>query len=556
MIILPEINLPSISRIQEINVRIIFFIITPILTALIFLYFDFLGPFKPVAYSFPVFTLGVGVIWPKIESSQKDNEIQRNAHFFLSYLGILSTSSAAAPDIFKIISERDGYGYLSIQSRKIHSMVENYNQQMVQACKRVGEDTPNDDISSYLERLALNLEAGVNLEDFMVREQDIYFDDYISNYEGSLDDMDTYRDLFIAILLSSSFMVIFSLIIPTLIDISPNILLAGTLLVFLSGETMFTFAMKAIIPYDPIWHNKDEDNKVQRRIKSITLIGFGLTISTTIFTILMYLGILPGSNLPLPLYVAIPITPLAVPGAYSYYEERKVKKRDKNYPSFLRALGSSETIKQGTAVDALEALRKKDFGEITVNVRNLYKRLNTRISRQNSWEVFTTECGSYLIQRFSDMYIDGRMKGSNAERIGDIIGDNFEKILRAREKRARKAISLIGTVYGVTASVSFAFYVGLEMIKMMIDIIGSIGLEGTSQQILSLSGFNMTIATFMITVIILINATIASILIKISDGGSYFGSLLHFVGLVWIGVVSNIIASRLFASLIPAMPGT
>ena len=547
-------DIPSMNNIEDVNPRLIFFAITPILIILVYIYFDFLGPFKPVSYTFPLFTLGVGIIWPKIEESRKDQDIKRNLHFYLTYLGVLSISNTSAPEIFKVVSESDEYGTISMQSRKIYSIVTNYNQQLVQACKKVGEATPNEELSDFLERLALNLESGVDIEDFLVREQDIMIDDYKSNYEGALNDMDIYRDLFIAILLSTSFMVVFSLIIPTLIDINPNLLLAGSQLGFLTGELMFTYAMKAILPYDPLWHNKDQDNKALKRIKKMTALGFGLTILTTILAILMYMGILPGSDLPPTLYVAISVTPLAIPGAYTYYEERKIRQRDQAYPSFLRALGSSETIKQGTSVGPLETLREKDFGELTGNVENLYKRLNTRISRKRSWNNFILESGSYLIQRFTETYIDGRIKGANAERIGDLIADNFEGILRVRKKRARKSISLKGSIYGASAAVSFTFFVGLEMIKMMIDMIGNIGLPGSSQQILSLSGYNMTLATFMITVIVLINATIASILIKISDGGSYYGSLLHFVGLTWVGVVSSIIASRLFASLIPSMP--
>jgi len=60
--------------------------------------------------------------------------------------------------------------------------------------------------------------------------------------------------------------------------------------------------------------------------------------------------------------VAIPVTPLLLPGWRMRQEEQKVKVRDGEFPSFIRALGAVESVKQTSTGSVLESLRRKDFG--------------------------------------------------------------------------------------------------------------------------------------------------------------------------------------------------
>jgi len=93
-------------------------------------------------------------------------------------------------------------------------------------------------------------------------------------------------------------------------------------------------------------------------------------------------------------------------------EEQKVKVRDGEFPSFIRALGAVESVKQTSTGSVLESLRRKDFRALTDNVDALYKRLNMRIDDIRSWRLFAAETGSYLIQKFGDMYVVGRQMGA------------------------------------------------------------------------------------------------------------------------------------------------
>ncbi|MDY7082484.1 MAG: flagellar assembly protein FlaJ, partial [Halobacteria archaeon] len=139
-----------------------------------------------------------------------------------------------------------------------------------------------------------------------------------------------------------------------------------------------------------------------------------------------YLGFL-SFGLPLPLQFAIPITPLIYPGYIIRKEEKRIKKRDRSFPSFIRSLGSSEEVKKTTTTNVLETLSHKDFGAITPQIRNLYKRLNMRVSQEGAWEHFATESHSYLIQKFSEMYERARFMGGDTSKLSVVISKNFSR---------------------------------------------------------------------------------------------------------------------------------
>jgi len=78
--------------------------------------------------------------------------------------------------------------------------------------------------------------------------------------------------------------------------------------------------------------------------------------------------------------------------------------------------------------ESLRQLIYHDFGPLTQNVRELYKRLNTRINKIRAWEYFAAGTGSNLIERFGTIFAEGTHLGGKPEVIGEIIGDNVMEI--------------------------------------------------------------------------------------------------------------------------------
>ena len=200
----------------------------------------------------------------------------------------------------------------------------------------------------------------------------------------------------------------------------------------------------------------------------------------------------------------------------------------------------------------MRTLQYKDFGSLTREVKNLYKRLNMRIDQVLSWNMFMKECESFIIHRFSEMYVDARIKGGVPDKLGKIIAKNVEKIRSLRTFRSQTTTTLIGVLYGITASLSFALYVGLMVVNMMANSMDVITLSGDvpAGNFLNLQLYNIPQVDFMIGLLLLIHSTLSSVMIKIVDGGHQVNAYLHFVVMMWISAVCGFAVSSGMGTLV------
>jgi flagellar protein FlaJ len=148
------------------------------------------------------------------------------------------------------------------------------------------------------------------------------------------------------------------------------------------------------------------------------------------------------------------------------------------------------------------------------------------------------ECETFIIHRFSEMYVDARIKGGVSEKLGKIIAKNVERIRALRAFRGQTTTTLIGVLYGITASLSFALYIGLQVVEMMARSMNVIELQGVpSAALVNLQLYNVGEVDFMISTLLLTHALLSSIMIKIVDGGHQINAYFHFVIMMWISAL-------------------
>jgi flagellar protein FlaJ len=305
-------------------------------------------------------------------------------------------------------------------------------------------------------------------------------------------------------------------------------------------------------PHDPLWyHPEDKPAPIETKIRNATIAGTVLTAALWIFSLLGMLGVSPVTlddvvffinPLPLPFYAAIPITPLLIPGFVVGAEEKKIKARDEEFPSFIRALGATEGAKQSTTSTVLETLRKKDFGPLTDNVDNLYKRLNMRIETTEAWRHFTAECRSHLIQSFSEMYLVGREMGGNPKLLGELISENMNEVQQLRQSRSQATTTLIGLLYGITAASTFAFFIGLQVVNILASM--TLDLQTGSSDfdvgtLINTEVYDIPLIEFLLVVIIMFGAMLSALMVRTVDGGHKANTFVHFVALSWLGAITG-----------------
>ena len=175
---------------------------------------------------------------------------------------------------------------------------------------------------------------------------------------------------------------------------------------------------------------------------------------------------------------------------------------------------------------------------LTKNVDALYKRLNMRIDDVRSWRLFAAETGSYLIQKFGDMYVVGRQMGGDPKLLGQVISQNQNQVLKVREKRQQATTTLIGVLYGITASSVFAFFIGLEVVEIMMEITGEMDLDQELVgSLLHTEQYNLVVIEYLLIMTIFINAMLSAIMIRLTDRGHLLSGLVHFVFMSWMGAV-------------------
>ncbi len=500
----------------------------------------------------PVVMLGllamvVAIIYPKLAQDRKRKQIRQRFHLFLTHITVLSMTNINRVEIFRTLAEEDEYDALAEEMGHLVAMVDTWNQSLDDACRLRAKQTTSPLLTDFLERLAYTVGGGQRISDFLMDEQDTIIQQFVTRYEADLAKLDVMKELYMSMMLSVAFILVFAIVLPILIGTNPTLLIGGTIVMFSIVQVAFIYAIHVISPYDPIWYIEEtEGTGPLNRIPRAMAIGIGCSVVLALVMIAAMLGYVPpiADRAPLPIMAAIPVTPLLLPGWRMRQEEQKVKVRDGEFPSFIRALGAVESVKQTSTGSVLESLRRKDFGALTANIDALYKRLNMRIDDIRSWRLFAAETGSYLIQKFGDMYVVGRQMGGDPKVLGQVISENQNEVLKVREQRQQATMTLIGVLYGITASAVFSFFVGLEVVEIMMDITSEMNLGEQSDiagSILNTEQYNIRTIEFLLILTIIINAGLSAVMIRLTDRGHMISALVHFVFLTWLGAVVAVV---------------
>jgi flagellar protein FlaJ len=511
----------------------------------------------PAAARVPMPLLGAlmlvtAIFYPKVQLSQRKRELNNRFHLMVTHMTVLSTTKIDRMEVFRALAAEDEYGELATELGRVVELVDTWNQSLDDACRRRAKQVPSDTLSDFFDRLAYNLGAGQPLEDYLVSEQDMIIENYTTVYEGTLGNLNVMKDLYLSMILSMTFALVFAVVLPVLTGTDPTMTVSAVILLFVFVQTGFYIAIRSIAPHDPVWfHPEKYPSPVDGRLNKLFAIGLGLSAVLAFITYGGRIGISPItldmivpflSPPPLTLYAAVPITPLIIPGLAVRAEEQRIKGRDNEFPSFIRGLGATEGAKQSTTSTVLKTLRKKDFGPLTPEIDNLYKRLNMRIEPASAWRHFTAECRSYLIQTFSEMYLVGREMGGDPKMLGELIAENMNQVLQLRQQRKQETTTLIGLLYGITAASTFAFFIGLQVVNILTEL--SLNLASTSgfdaASLINTSVYNIPFIEFLLIIIIVFSAMLSALMIRTLDGGHKLNSYMHFVILTWLGALTAI----------------
>ncbi|WP_440992238.1 archaellar assembly protein FlaJ [Haloarchaeobius baliensis] len=513
----------------------------------------------PLTIGGPVVLLGVfavfaALVYPKAVQDRQRKQIRQRFHLFLTHITVLSMTNINRIEIFRTLAEEDEYQALAEEMGFLVALVDTWNQSLDDSARMRARQVNSPLLSDFLERLAYTVGGGQQISEFLIDEQDSIIQQYVIRYEADLNKLDVMKELYLSMMLSTAFVLVFAIVLPVLVGINPTLAVGGVIFMFVVVQAGFVYAIHAVSPYDPVWYIQETAGDYPLQRAQPALVAGGV-LSLVAFVVVggILLGYLPVKSdvLPLPIMAAIPVTPLLIPGWLVRHEEKKVKERDSEFPSFIRALGAVESVKQTSTGNVLESLRRKDFGALTHNIDNLYKRLAMRVDSSRSWSLFAAETGSYLIQKFGDMYVEGRRMGGDPKMLGQVISRNQSEVLKLREQRQQATTTLIGVLYGLTAASVFSFFVGLEVVEMLMTIVSDMDLQASQMSfLLSTEQYDVQTIEYLLILTIVFNAMLSSIMVRVADRGHILSGYVHFVMLTWTGSLTAVITKIAVDALI------
>ncbi|QLG28456.1 archaellar assembly protein FlaJ [Halorarum halophilum] len=504
--------------------------------------------------------LGAAVGYPKLYLNSRKVAIENQLHLVMTHMTVLSTTNIDRMAVFRTLASEPEYGAAADELGRVVHLVDTWNQSLDDALRRRAKEVPSDAFSDFFDRLGYTIGAGQSLDEFLLSEQDAVVQNYITVYEGALGNLEVMKDLYMSMILSMTFALVFAIVLPILTGDNPTVTVAAVIVMFMLVQLGFYVMIRAMSPHDPVWFHSEQGAPSDLRLWGSLIVGVGLTFLLVLVVGLGLFGYGPGlpgllfflDETPLPLYICVPITPMMLTGVMLRIEENNIGERDDEFPSFIRALGAAESAKQSTTGDVLRTLHQKDFGSLTPAIVRLYRRLNIRIDPNQAWHTFAADTRSYLIQKFSDMYLEGREMGGRPKMLGELISKNMNTVMQLREQRRQATVTMIGLLYGITAASAFAFFIGLQVVDILADLSAQFNVQnaGGVAQLIYAGVYDIPLIQFLLLLVILFNAVLSSIMIRTIDGGNKANAYLHFVAMTWLGCGVAMFTQRLVTEIL------
>jgi len=127
--------------------------------------------------------------------------------------------------------------------------------------------------------------------------------------------------------------------------------------------------------------------------------------------------------------------------------------------------------------------------------------------------------------------------------LGELIGENMNEVNRLRSQRNQATTTLMGLLYGITAASTFAFFIGLEIVRILSDMSVDLGASSSfdAGQLINTQAYNIPLIEGLLIAVIMFSAMLSVLMIRTVDGGHKINTYMHFVILAWVGALTAIL---------------
>lgn len=496
----------------------------------------------------PIF---LGLFYPFIAWKNKESDINGKMHFFITHLRVLAISDMSLKDIVGAIGGNVAYKSLGEEMRKVSVLTNEWRVPLAKSFQFISKRTPSKILSDFLDRFSQSLDSGVEHRDFIETEQNAVLEEYKTMYESSNENITILNEVYVSLLIAIIFVMALGIVLPMIIgaeDMNTFIYLSSFLLIM--SEGLLLFLLRAMIPADEVWHLTGEKGDMELKSDKMVKISviMCIVIGAVLFLLKYSMGLQIVESIPFEIIVALALTPLIIPGIKLLKNEEEISRKERSFLGFLPALGSIATMRGGRINASVYYLSEKDYGVLTKHIRDLYRRLRTRISDDDSWEWFGIDTGSNYIQRSSEMFRQATAAAANPRNTAKMIAENIRKIRDLRVKKLAIVNTSIALFGGITFGIAFSVYTSLVIARHLNTIL----LEGMSGD--PFAGTTIDVGAILSTVppevfsnnfiivflVLVIHCFMLAFTICILRGSHKYITLLYFIPFVWIVAVTAV----------------
>ena len=516
---------------------------------------------NPIAFpSVGLIIIVLGVLYPYINWKNKENEINGKMHFFITHLRVLAISDLSLKDIINTIGEkRKVYKSLGDEIRKISILSTQWKVPLARAFRFISERTPSKMLRDFLDRFSQSLVSGVSHREFIEQEQGAVMEEYKTMYESANENLTILNEVYVSLLISIVFVMSFGLVLPMIMGTADmNTFVYGSAFALIATEGLLLYLLKSMMPADEIWPQTGEKSETEKNLYRLFFLSIMVSVVLGVFLFyLKFSGYQIFSLIPNEILVSIALTPLIIPGIKTFIEEQNIFRRERNFLGFLPALGSISAMKGGKINESVKYLSEKDYGILTPHIRNLYKRLSTRIDDDAAWEWFGVDTCSNYIQRGSEMFREATYAAANPRDVARMITENIRKIRDLRLKKLSIIKTTVSLFLGITFGIAFSIYVSLVIAQHLNEIWLEAGEPFKNLQQINIGAILTTVPPqifsnifYVVFLILIIHCLILSLTIKELRGSHLLITLLYFVPMVWIVSITSFVVTTFLGSYI------
>ena len=508
--------------------------------------------YNPITFIFAgTIPILLGVFYPYISWKNRESDINGKMHFFITHIRVLAISDLSLKDIVNVIGGNKAYKSLGEELRKISVLADQWRVPISKTFRFVGERTPSKILRDFLDRFSQSLDSGVEHREFIEHEQDAVLQEYKTIYEASNENVVILSEVYVSLLIAIIFVMSMGIVLPMVMgsqDMGSFIYVSSFML--LASEVMLLYLLRSMIPPDEMWHSTGEKGEIEqsllRTFKTTLIISVLLCVVLSISKIYLSLPII--SIIPIEILIVSGLTPLVIPGIKALREEEHMSRKERNFMGFLPALGSISTMRGGRINDSVYYLSEKDYGILTKHIRDLYRRLRTRINDDAAWEWFGVDTGSNYIQRSCEMFRQATAAAANPRTVSRMITENIRKIRDLRVKKLAIVRTSSAMLAGITFGISFSIYISFVVARHLNSILLSTNagnpFEGTTIDVGSiLTTVPPEVFTqnfFLIFIVLLAHSFLMGLTIRSLRGSHFIVTFFYFIPFAWIVAITSI----------------